>query len=123
MKKELICINCPMGCSLEVTYDAEKITDVKGNECPRGKEYAAKEIFHPERIVTTTVRVKLGTIPVLPVKTEKSVPKNLSSKIVREASKITVNAPVKAGDIIIRNVLETGVNLIATRTVERSGHA
>ncbi|MDD5084486.1 MAG: DUF1667 domain-containing protein [Candidatus Omnitrophica bacterium] len=119
MKKELICINCPMGCSLEVTYDAEKIIEVKGNDCARGKDYAAKEIFHPERIVTTTVCVKGAPIVVLPVKTEKSVPKGLAFKIVQAASKITVNAPVKAGDVIIRNVLGTGVNLIASRTVER----
>lgn len=119
MKKELICINCPMGCSLEVTYDADKIIEVKGNECARGKDYAAKEIFHPERIVTTTVCIKGAPIVVLPVKTEKSVPKELGSKIVEAASKITVNAPIKTGDIIICNVLGTGVNLIATRTAER----
>ncbi len=120
MKKELICITCPMGCCLEVTYDAEKITGVKGNDCARGKDYAAGEIFHPERIVTTTVRVKGAPIPVLPVKTEKSVPKDLSFKIVRAASKIIVNAPVRAGDIIIQNILGTNVNLIATRTIERT---
>jgi CxxC motif-containing protein len=119
MKKELICITCPMGCCLEVTYGAENITCVKGNDCARGKDYAVKEIFHPERIVTTTVRVKGASIPVLPVKTEKSVPKDLSFKIVRAASKIVVNAPIRAGDIIIRNILGTNVNLIATRTIER----
>lgn len=119
MKKELICINCPMGCSLDVTCDAENITCVKGNECPRGKDYAAKEIFHPERIVTTTVRVKGASIPILPVKTETSVPKGIGCRIVRAASKITVNAPVRAGDIVLRDVLGTGVNLVATRTVER----
>jgi len=120
MKKELICINCPMGCNLEVTYDAEKIIDVRGNECPHGKDYAAREIFHPERIVTTTVRIKGGAIGVLPVKTERSVPKDLGGRIVRAASKITVNAPVRTGDVIIENVLGTGVNVIATRTIERT---
>ena len=119
MKKEIICINCPMGCSLEVTYDTDKIISVKGNECPGGKNYASKEIFHPERIVTTTVRIKGAAIPNLPVKTERSVPKGIGSKIVQAASKITVTAPVKTGDIIIRDVLGTGVNLVATRTVER----
>lgn len=108
-----------MGCGLEVTYDAEKVMSVKGNECPRGKDYAAKEIFHPERIVTTTVRVKGARIPVLPVKTRKSVPKELGMKIVRAASKITVDAPVLTGDVIISDVLGTGVDLVAARTVER----
>lgn len=117
MKKELTCINCPMGCSLEVTYDADKVIGVKGNECLRGKEYASKEIFHPERVVTTTVRIKGARIPTLPVKTAKSVPKDLGLKIVKAASKITVNAPVKLGDIIMKDVLGTGVDLVATRTV------
>jgi len=120
MKKELICINCPMGCCLEVVYDAKKVTAVKGNECPRGKDYAAKEIFHPERTVTTTVRIKGAAFLVLPVKTAKPVPKDLGSGIVRAASKIIVNAPIKAGDIVLHNVLGTGVNLIATRTAERA---
>ncbi len=117
MKKELICINCPMGCNLDVTYDAEKILDVKGNTCPRGKEYAAKEVFHPERIVTTTVCIRGASLPVLPVKTDKSVPKTLTFKIVQAASKAAVQAPVKVGDVIIGNVLETGINLIATRSL------
>jgi CxxC motif-containing protein len=119
MKKELICINCPMGCSLEVTYDEARIVDVKGNECPRGKDYAAKEIFHPERIVTTTVRIQGAAIPVLPVKTAKSVPRKLCGDIVRAASLITVIAPVKAGDVMIKDVLGTGVDLIATRSAKK----
>lgn len=119
MKKEIICISCPMGCSLEVTYDPDKIINIRGNECPRGKEYAAKEIFRPERIVTTTVRVKGAAIPTLPVKTARSVPKDLGRKIVQAASTITVTAPVKAQDVIIEDILNTGVSLIATRTVER----
>jgi CxxC motif-containing protein len=119
MRKELICINCPMGCCLEVEYDADKVLGVKGNECPRGKEYAAKEIFHPERIVTTTVAIKGASIPVLPVKTARPVPKGLGRKIVSDASKITVKATVKAGDVVMANVLGTGVDLVATRTAER----
>lgn len=119
MKKELICINCPMGCSLTVTYDAGKIIEVKGNECARGKDYAAKEVFHPERIVTTTVRIKGALIPILPVKTARSVPRELGAKIVKSASKIVIEAPVKSGDVIVKNILGTGVDLIATRTMER----
>jgi len=117
MKKELICINCPMGCSLEVVYDAGNIISVKGNECARGKDYAAKEIFHPERIITTTVRIKGAAIAILPVKTARSVPREIGCKIVQAASKITVTAPVKAGDIIMKDISGTGVNLIATRTI------
>ncbi len=119
MKREISCISCPMGCSLEVTYDDEKMIDVKGNECPRGKEYAKREIFRPERVVTTTVKIKGASIQVLPVKTKIGVAKNIGREIVRAASKIEVNAPVKAGDVIIENICGTGVDLIATRTLKR----
>jgi CxxC motif-containing protein len=119
MKKEITCINCPMGCNLEVTYDADTIISVKGNECARGKDYAAKEMFHPERVVTTTVRIMGAAIAVLPVKTERSVPKALGRKIVQAATAITVTAPVKTGDVVLANVLGTGVNIVATRSAER----
>jgi CxxC motif-containing protein len=115
MKETLICINCPLGCNLEVTYDKNSIIEVNGNSCKRGEEYAEKEVFHPERIVTTTVRISGAVVPLLPVKTEKSVPKDLSFKIMKCAFGVHVQAPVKVGDIIIENVLDTGVNLVATR--------
>jgi len=119
MKKELICINCPLGCNLEVTYDKKKIIRVKGNTCKRGEQYAEKEIFHPERIVTTTVRVKGADIPLVPVKTAQSVPKKLSFKIMKEAFSVCVEAPVKTGDVVIKDILGTGVDLVATRNLKR----
>lgn len=120
MKESLICINCPLGCNLEVSYDKTRIIEVKGNSCKRGEDYAEKEIFHPERIVTTTVRISGAATALVPVKTEKSVPKNLSFKIIDCAFTAHVQAPIKVGDIIIENVLDTGVNLVATRNLDRT---
>jgi len=120
MKKNLICINCPMGCELNVDYTAKKIIKVEGNTCKRGITYAETEIFHPVRIVTTTVRVKDCSIPFVPVKTEKPVPKKIAFKIIQRASKITLHAPVKSGDVVIQNIMDSGVNLIATRSLART---
>jgi len=117
MKKNLICIACPMGCDLEVTHSPEKIIDVQGNTCKRGITYAETEIFHPERIVTTTVRVKGAEIEFVPVKTEKTIPKKLTHSIIKRASGVTLKAPVKVGDIVVKNILNSGVNLIATRNL------
>jgi CxxC motif-containing protein len=114
MIRELICINCPQGCNITVEYGEQEIFSVEGNECKLGVKYAEKEIFHPERIVTTTVRIFGASIPLLPVKTDRSVPKDLSFKIVEQASKIRAEAPVKVGDVIIENILNTGANLVAT---------
>ena len=117
MKKELICITCPMGCRLDVNYDKEKIIDVEGNTCPRGVTYAEKEIFHPERVITTTVKVAGAKIALLPVKTAGSIPKELARKALELAFKVNVKAPVKVGDVIIKNILDTGVDLVATRNL------
>jgi len=117
MKKDLICITCPLGCQLEVDYDKSKIIGVTGNTCPRGGAYAEKEIFHPERVVTTTVKISGADPSLLPVKTSGSVPKGLTSKIIEEAFKLEVKAPVRVGDVIIKNVLSTGVDLVATRNL------
>lgn len=117
LKEDLICINCPMGCNLEVTYDDKKIIEVKGNTCKRGIQYAETEIFHPERIVTTTVRVLGAAIPFVPVKTGKTVPKELTFDVVKRACKVSLRAPVKVGDIVVKNILGTGVDLIATRSL------
>ena len=119
MKKELICINCPQGCNLDVEFDENKIISVDGNECKMGVKYAEEEIFHPVRMVTTTAAVMDGFIKLLPVKTSCPIDKSLTLNIVKEISKIRVEAPVKLGDIIIKNVLDTGADILATRTVKK----
>ena len=121
MKENLLCISCPLGCQLEVEFSKKKILSVKGNSCKKGVEYAEKEIFHPERIVTTTVKISGASLPLLPVKTEASVAKELCFKVIESASKLQVKAPVKRGEVLIRDILKSGVNLVATRSVEKAG--
>ena len=119
MKKELICINCPQGCNLDVEFDENKIISVDGNECKMGVKYAEEEVFHPVRMVTTTAAVMDGYIKLLPVKTSCPIDKSLTPNIVKEISKIRVETPVKLGDIIIKNILNTGADIVATRTVKK----
>lgn len=116
--KNLTCIACPMGCDLEVTYTPKKIVEVKGNTCKRGITYAETEIFHPERIVTTTVHVKGARIEFVPVKTEKTIPKKLTHSVIKRAAGVTLKAPVKVGDIVIKDILGSGVNLVVTRSLK-----
>ena len=117
MKEELICIICPLGCQLLVEYDQKQVLQVEGNRCKRGIEYAEKEIFHPERIVTTTVRITGASVPLLPVRTDRGIPRDITLEIVKEASKLTATAPVVLGDILAENILNTGANLVATRSL------
>ena len=117
-KKELTCIGCPMGCLVTVELEDGIIAGVAGNTCPKGKEYAEKELTHPERTVTSTVPVDGGTLRMLPVKTAHEIPKDKifeSMALIRNAR---LRAPVRAGEVVIKNLAGTGVDLIATGSAD-----
>ncbi len=118
MEQELTCIKCPMGCRLVVTEKQGKLA-VCGNTCPRGEEYGISEVTNPTRTVTGTVKILNGEIRRLPIKTLKEVPKNAVLPIASELKKICVTAPVCVGDTVADNIANTGVSIVATRTVER----
>ena len=102
---KLICIKCPRGCELDVKGD--KIT---GNFCPRGIDYAKEETTNPKRVVTSLIKVGDRVVP---VKTDIEVPKKLISEVLEEISKINVKK-TKIGDILIKNILNTGANIVVT---------
>jgi CxxC motif-containing protein len=112
---ELICIVCPQGCHLKV--DEENGYEVKGNSCPRGAEYGKKELVNPTRVITTTVAIEGGIYRRIPVKTAGDIPKGMIFEIMDEINKVVVKAPIKVGDIIIENVLGTGVNVVSAKTM------
>ena len=116
-EKELVCVVCPMGCRITVTLDGDKIVSVKGNSCPRGKAYAEKECIRPERILTTTVRLEGGVHRVLPVITDREIPLDKVFEAMELVRKVTVKAPVSEGQVIIENILDSGANVIASRSM------
>jgi len=117
MKSNLLCTSCPFGCRLEVEHDDREIFSVTGNRCKKGLEYAEHEIFDPRRVVTTTVRISGAPIELVPVKTDRSIPKKLCFDIVQAASRICLHAPVNCGDVVIENVCGSGANLVVTRSL------
>ncbi len=113
---QYLCIQCPIGCHLEVEEDESgNIVEVRGFDCKRGEKYAAQEHTDPRRMVTTTIRISGGTWAKLPVRTSESVPKGQVADVCKLLRKIEVTAPVKTGDVIVNNVLDTGVDIIASR--------
>lgn len=116
-----LCIGCPLGCRLEVAADeAGQIVEVRGFSCKRGQEYAVQEHTAPQRMVTTTVPVRGGQSPRVPVKTRTPVPKALTLAICQALRTVVVTAPVTLGDLIVPDVLGTGVDVVATRSVARA---
>ena len=115
--KELTCINCPLGCALEVTLEDGEVTAVSGNTCPRGEAYGKKEVTNPTRIVTSTVRVTGGTRPVVSGKTKEDIPKGAIFDITDALADAQVKAPVNIGDVLVENIAGTGVDFVATAHV------
>jgi len=113
MIKQLICINCPLGCRLNVAFSGDEVMDVSGNFCPRGADYAKQEAVCPMRVLTTLMRIK-GTDKPLPVRTDGAIPLSRLFDCKEQLNQIEAVAPVRSGDIMIHNICDTGRNIIAT---------
>ena len=114
-KREMVCVSCPIGCAITVELDDNnEVISVTGNTCPRGDKYAKQECTHPERMLTSTVKLEGGKMPVVPVKSASPLPKEMLFDAMKEINKVTLKAPVKIGDVVIKNILSTGVDIIAT---------
>lgn len=108
-----------MGCQLLVEIKDSEVIKVSGNICKRGEAYAKKEISNPTRIVTTTIKVVGGDQPLVSVKTKEDIPKEKIYECMNALSKVSVQAPIRIGDVILENVAGTGVDIVATRNVMR----
>ena len=133
--QKLTCIGCPLGCSISVSLsDNGEVSEITGNTWKKGKEYARKEVTNPSRVVTSivkinngdvnmvsvktsTVPVTGGNLPVVSVKTASDIPKGKIFDCMEALKKVTVTAPVQIGEVIIKNVCGTGVDVIATKKV------
>lgn len=116
--KEFTCIRCPLGCNITATLEDGQIKDITGNTCPRGKEYVTNELTDPRRIVTSLVKVEGGERPVVSVKTAADIPKKDIFRCIEELKGITVTAPVKIGDVILKNTCGSGIDVVATSNVK-----
>ena len=111
MKKNLTCIECPVGCEVEVTMENGVVLSVKGNACPRGKIYAEAEVICPKRVVTSTVRAENGEM--IPVKTDRPIRKEAIFEVMKKINETTCKIPVAVGDILVKNICDDA-NLVVT---------
>ena len=118
MKKEMICVNCPVGCHLVVEVEDGNVLSVTGNRCPKGEAYGRQECIQPMRYLTTTVRIRGAIHRVLPVISEREIPLELMKQAMEEVKKVVVEAPVCEGDVVLENLAGTGVKLIASRSMD-----
>ncbi|HHU27878.1 TPA: DUF1667 domain-containing protein [bacterium] len=113
MMKEFICIVCPRGCKIRVNEQGE----MEGYGCKRGITYVQNEMTNPKRMLTSTVKIKSKIVNRLPIITSSEINKDDIFRVMEEINKVKVEAPIYIHDVIIKNVLGLGVDIIATRTI------
>jgi CxxC motif-containing protein len=114
--KEIICVACPKGCRLEIHHENGEIL-VTNQGCKRGKDYAIGELTDPRRMVATTVRVGNGSHPLLPVYTACPFPKGRITELLIFLRSVCVTAPVHVNQVILKDALGTGIDVIASREI------
>ena len=118
MNKEIICTVCPRGCHITVAGDGENIKNIEGHICKRGLEYAQNEYINPVRILTTIVKVEDKENELIPVRSEKPLPRNKIFDCMDVIKKTSVKTPVKRYDVVIENICGTGINIVATKDLK-----
>ena len=119
MEREFVCIICPNGCRIKVEYEGINIKNIKGDECPKGKDYVKNEITNPLRVFTGSVLVENGDFSLVSVKTLSPVSKKYLTKVGEITRRIKVEAPVEIGQAVASNLLDNNIDLIATRKIEK----
>lgn len=117
IEKEYTCIICPLSCDLILSNNNKNLS-VTGNTCKRGEIYAISEYTNPTRMVTTTVKTNSKELKVLPVISRDPIPKNMIRKCLDLLHRTHVKDSINAGDVVISNILETGVDILAARTIK-----
>ena len=113
----LTCVLCPVGCELTVDTDAAGEIQVQGNQCDKGVPFAVEEVLHPRRNLATSVPVRGGAARMVSVRLTCPVPREMLFPILAEIAKLRPEAPIGRGQVLIADVLGTGADVIATRTI------
>ncbi|MEE8469904.1 MAG: DUF1667 domain-containing protein [Dehalococcoidia bacterium] len=119
-KRHFTCVTCPIGCEIDVEIEGGKVVSMEGHKCAKAEEFVLQELEEPMRILTTTVRIQGARWAMLPVRTDKAIPKRLFHQVLGELAGIELQAPVKMADVIVGDAAATGADIIATRNMERS---
>ena len=117
MQKSLTCIECPKSCRITVDFDGDKINSITGFQCKKGEVYAKDEVLNPLRILTSTVLTEGLELKMIPVRTDKPIPKSKLLEAMERIKKVRIANAIKAGEIIEKDFMSQGVNLVSTRTI------
>lgn len=116
-QRQFICVTCPVGCTIDATVEGGELLEIHGQACKRGVAFVREELTAPRRMLTTTVRVRGGALPLVPVRSSAALPKGLIRDIVRDLRGIVLNAPIEEHQVVLRNAHGTGVDIITSRAM------
>lgn len=117
--KNLTCIQCPLGCNLNVTLAQGRVISITGNSCKRGAEYARQESTAPRRTLTGTISISDSALKLLPVVSASPLPKDKLFDCMKLLQNISIAAPVKMGEVVLPNIGGLGINILASRSVDK----
>ncbi len=115
--RQFICVTCPVGCTLDALVEGIELKGIEGHACKRGVAFVQEELAAPKRMLTTTVRVRGGALPLVPVRSSGPLPKGLLLQIAAQLRQVVLQAPVAEHQVVWRDVLNTGVDIITSREV------
>ena len=118
-KKHFTCVTCPIGCEIDVELKDGEVISMEGTKCKKGQEFVSQELDEPMRILTTTIPVKGAKWAMIPVRTDKPIPKRLLFRAIEDLTDIELRAPVKMSKVIARDIAGTGADIVATRSKNR----
>lgn len=116
-QRQFICVTCPVGCTIDATVEGKELLEVHGQACKRGVAFVREELTAPRRTLTTTVRVRGGVLPLVPVRSAAALPKGLIADIVRDLRGIILDAPVAEHQVVLRDARGTGIDIITSRAM------
>jgi CxxC motif-containing protein len=116
--REFICVTCPVGCTIEALIEGEELVGTEGHACQRGLAFVQEELTNPRRTLTTTVRVRGGTLAMLPVRSVAPLPKALVREVAARLREVIVEAPVAERQVILADALDTGIDIVASRDID-----
>jgi CxxC motif-containing protein len=117
-ERHFICVTCPVGCSIVATVEGQELIAVRGQGCKQGISFVQEEMTAPKRMLTTTVQVVAGALPLVPVRSTEPLPKENLLAVAKELRDVVLRAPISEHQVVIENVLDTGVDIVTSRALE-----
>jgi CxxC motif-containing protein len=114
-QREFICVTCPVGCSIHAVVEGQELVEIRGQACQRGEAFVKEELTAPRRMLTTTVRVRGGALPLVPVRSRSPLPQGLLMAVAARLRDIELDAPVDGGRVVLADALGSGVDIVTTR--------